>query len=210
MRNPDDKPETSSFVVYTGPSMNPTLRAPDLLEVVPYLSVEIIRPGDVIFYQPPGSTPEVVHRVIRIAPDGIITRGDNNRRQDDYRIQPEHITGRVVAAHRGPKRRLIQGGYRGMARHYLLINRRFASHMTACALGPLYRGIARSGIIRRLIPRRFAVRVVRFQNENKSVLRLVFCGHVIGEYSPLQQCWQIQRPFRLIVDEVRLNIHVDV
>jgi signal peptidase I len=87
-------------VVYTGPSMNPTLRQPDLLIVVPYAD-RPVRPGDVIYCRSPEDGREVVHRVVCVVPDGIRTRGDNNPIDDPYLLQVADVAGRVVAARRG-------------------------------------------------------------------------------------------------------------
>jgi len=61
--------------------MNPTLKAPDLLQVVPYQGKEIHR-GDVIVFRPPGSKGMVVHRVISVDAQGVRTRGDKNSELD--------------------------------------------------------------------------------------------------------------------------------
>ena len=73
------------FAAYVGPSMNPTLREPEIMEIVPCGS-RPLRVGDVVFFLPPGSDRPVVHRVVRVTPAGISTRGDNNSRED--RLSP--------------------------------------------------------------------------------------------------------------------------
>ena len=85
--------DTTPCTAYTGPSMNPTLREPELMEVVPY-GKRAVRCGDVILFRSPGGGQSVVHRVTRVTPDGIRTRGDNNRSEDAYSLQPAHIIGR--------------------------------------------------------------------------------------------------------------------
>jgi len=98
-----------SYIVYTGPSMNPVLREPDLLEVKPYDGRQINR-GDVIYFLSPINKRGVVHRVIRISPEGIETRGDNNGQADPYLLKPGEVIGQVVRAQRGSHRRRIYGG----------------------------------------------------------------------------------------------------
>jgi signal peptidase I len=92
-------------IVYSGPSMNPTLQAPDLLDVVPYDGGQPAV-GDVICFIPPGDEKIVVHRIIRITGSGIQTQGDNNPSADTALFQENRIIGRVIGATRGnhPKR----------------------------------------------------------------------------------------------------------
>jgi signal peptidase I len=52
-------------IIYTGPSMNPTLRAGDGLQIEPYEGKKI-RAGDVIVFVSPENGHKVTHRVISV------------------------------------------------------------------------------------------------------------------------------------------------
>ena len=108
--NPDklDTPVTMFFAAYAGPSMNPTLREPEIMEIMPYAG-RPLRVGDVAFFLSPEADQPVVHRIVRVTPAGISTRGDNNTRADTFLLQSKDIKGQVVAAWRGQKRRNIAG-----------------------------------------------------------------------------------------------------
>ncbi|MCP3858125.1 MAG: hypothetical protein GY704_00590, partial [Phycisphaeraceae bacterium] len=80
---------------HTGSSMNPCLCELDLLEVVPYGN-RPVKVGDVILFMPPGGDQPIVHRVVDVAPEGILTRGDNSLHKDPWRLTPGDITGRVL------------------------------------------------------------------------------------------------------------------
>ena len=97
-------PGAMFFAAYVGPSMNPTLREPEIMGIMPYDSRPLCV-GDVVFFLPSGADQPVVHRIIRVAPAGISTRGDNNTQDDAFLLQPKRIKGQVVAAWRGQKRR---------------------------------------------------------------------------------------------------------
>ena len=90
------------FAAYVGPSMNPTLREPEIMEIMPYDS-RPLRVGDVAFFLPPEADQPVVHRIVRVTPAGISTLGDNNTQEDAFLLQPKSIKGQVVAAWRGQK-----------------------------------------------------------------------------------------------------------
>ena len=78
-------------VVLSG-SMEPELSVDDLLIVAPADTYEV---GDVVVFQTQRTA--VVHRIVAINGEEVITRGDANS-SDDEPITLQHIKGRVVCA----------------------------------------------------------------------------------------------------------------
>ena len=66
---------------------------------------------------------------------------------------------------------------------------------------PVYDGLARWGGLRRLVPRRYAPRVVARAQGGSVCFDLLMGRRVVGRYDPRVQRWRIRRPFRLVVDE---------
>ncbi|MBU0491067.1 MAG: SynChlorMet cassette protein ScmC [Chloroflexi bacterium] len=197
-------------VVYTGPSMNPTLAEPDLLEVVAY-GDRPVQPGDVVYFQPPDGGREVVHRVVRVTPGevpqgGVRTRGDNNPQEDPYLLQPADIIGQVVAAQRGDKRRRIVGGRRGVLRGMACRPRRVVNRGVSRLLHGAYCALAGAGRFRSLLPTTLRPRVFSFQARSQTFLKLLMGQHVVGQYDTQQKQWRIRRPLRLFVDEASLPV----
>jgi hypothetical protein len=188
------------FAAYTGPSMNPTLCEPEMIEVLPY-GDRPLRVGDVIFFLPPSGGRSFVHRVVQVTARGIRTRGDNNPQRDSYLLQPADVAGRVVAAWRGSKRRRIAGGPAGRLLGWLLRWRRSVDRNVSRVLHPLYHALARRGLVRRLLPGSLRPRLVVFRADGRSQPRLLLGGRIVGRYDARQGEWRIQRPFRLFVDE---------
>jgi len=188
------------FAAYVGPSMNPTLREPEIMEIVP-CGDRSLRPGDVVFLLPPGSDRPVVHRIARATAAGISTRGDNNSRNDDFLLRREDIQGRVVAAWRGRNRREIAGGFRGRWNGHWLRLRRVMDRGVSPLLHPLYRSLSLKGSVTRCLPASFRPRVVVFRDQGQDRFRLLLGERVIGRYEERERQWRIQRPFRLLVDE---------
>jgi hypothetical protein len=194
-------PDIGSFAAYSGVSMYPTLVDRDMMELTPYRDAREIRVGDVVLF-PVSETRAIVHRVIRITRAGVVTRGDNCPVIDFWMTQPARIIGCVVAAQRrGGRRRTIRGGWVGMAWHLALRVRRAVDQATSHALRPMYYALADNHVFSRLVPGRFAPRVVAFQREGARVLRLLYGSRCVGTYDPARDAWSIQRPFRLFVDE---------
>ncbi len=123
--------------------------------------------GDVVFFLPPEGDQPVVHRVVRVTPAGISTRGDNNALDDAFLLQPENVQGKVVAAWRGQRRRRITGGLRGR-----LINRWFRwqsrlDHGAAPFLHPIYHALSFRGWCAWLLPAALRPRVVVFRRQGR-------------------------------------------
>ncbi len=198
--NNRNTPGTMFFAAYAGPSMNPTLREPEMMEILSYYNRHL-RDGDVVFFLPPQHDKLVVHRVVRVTPAGISTLGDNNTKEDAFLLQPKDIKGQVVAVWRGQKRRQIAGGLQGRLTSRWLHWRRIPSNGVAHLLHPFYYALYRCGLIARLLPAPFRPRVVVFQTQGQDKFRLLLGQHIIGRYDDQKRQWQIQRPFRLFVDE---------
>jgi hypothetical protein len=136
-----------------------------------------------------------------VTPAGISTLGDNNTHEDAFLLQPESIKGQVVAAWHGQKRRKIAGGLQGRLTSLWLRWRRVLDRGVSPLLHPLYHALSHQGLIARLLPAPFRPLVVVFQTQGRDQFQLLLGQRIIGRYDDNRHQWQIQRPFRLFVDE---------
>ncbi len=85
---------STSYVVVTGESMEPTLYAGDLV-VLRKGTYEV---GDVVAYEPfEDSGAQVIHRILEFKDDGaIILQGDNNDFIDPFEPTVEAVNGKMV------------------------------------------------------------------------------------------------------------------
>ncbi len=187
------------FAAYTGSSMNPTLIAPLLLEISPYAGKDFAKPGDVILFQPAGRVASgIVHRVIRITPYGLVTRGDNNHATDAHIVTAAEITGKVIAAQRGKVRQVVHGAWLGLAWHYFLRGWHIFDPFISRIFHIPYHVLAHSGIVRKLIPSRWQPRIMLLQKG-----RVMLLGtYVIGWYNEKSGAWNIRRPFRVLCEPI--------
>jgi len=201
-------PKDVQFATYHGPSMNPTLREGDLMEVLPYGGR---RPqvGDVIVFLPPTGGPSVVHRAVRATAEGVRTRGDNNAFEDTYLLQPADIQGQVVAAWRGQKRRRMASGWQGALFGPWVRQRYRLERDLADVFRPLYYALAHRGWLGHLLPRRWRPRVVWFQRPEGAVPKLLLGQRQIGHWDVRLGRWNIRRPYRFLVDESSLPTMVE-
>ena len=197
------QPTKPLFITYTGPSMNPTLRAGDTLHVRPYEGRDI-RPGDVIVFRHPENGRRFAHRVISVDARGIRTQADRHRKADRFVLTPDHIIGRVIAVKRGSSQRSVWGGPVGRLVGTTLEIINTVKAAIAHLLYPLYERASKSGIVRRWIRGRLKIRVVSFERPGGKDLQLLLGHRLIGRRLPTKSHWHIRRPFRLFVDEASL------
>ncbi|HHT9124382.1 MAG TPA: signal peptidase I [Candidatus Brocadiia bacterium] len=194
----------TKFITYTGPSMNPTLKAPDMLEVIPYDGNKI-RCGDVVVFVPPGGNHKVIHRIISIDSQGIRTRGDHNANVDEWVLCPDDIVGRVIRTQRGDRWLRIYGGLMGRVYAFFLRTiRKINYYLISCPLHFPYRWLAKSGIFRGWLAERLKIHVLTFNRSYGKDMQLLMGRRVIGRYLRDKNKWMIRRPFRLVVDEASL------
>jgi hypothetical protein len=187
------------WVVYYGGSMNPTLCELEMMEVLPYHG-RAIRVGDVILFHASGRGDPVVHRVVAITLRGVQTHGDNSPIADEWILQTSDVIGQVVAAWRGARRRRLSQGWRGHARarwwHILRPVRSFVVHLFHAP----YYWLVKLGFPRRIFPAKWLPYRATFQVGEGQIQRMLLGNRVIGEYDSRRGEWQIQRPFRLLID----------
>jgi signal peptidase len=188
-------------ITYIGPSMNPSLKAGDILKVVPYQGNKI-RVGDIVVFHPPGGQSQVVHRVVSLDMRGVIrTRGDNNSNNDPCDLSVDRITGHVVSVQRGAKHIPICGGRRGSISANVRRAAKIFSRVFSNMLHPAYHYLARKGVFRKLLYPYFKPRIICYRRTNGVEMQLFVGSWVVGRRLAGQNRWRIRRPFRLFIDE---------
>jgi len=193
--------DSTRFIIYKGPSMNPTLKDRDLLQTVPY-GHRRVRCGDVIVFMSPNDNRSVTHRVVAVDLRGIRTQGDNNSEVDPWVLQHDNITGRVVYAQRRNRQLRIYGGTAGRLFAVVIRSIRIIRLHTFSLLRPFYRYLVRSGVLRKCMS--VQTKIVYFNRPAGIELQLLMGRRVIGRRLPESNKWQIHPPFRLFVDETSL------
>jgi len=187
-------------LVCDGPSMQPTLRSGDILQISPYRGKRIRR-ADIIVFQHPRRNHPVAHRVVMISPLGIKTRGDNNFSRDALDIPPENVLGRVVSFNRGNINYQVPSGFFGeiclaKVKAGVLINKSFS-----LLLGPGYRWLGERGIIFRFTRLFLQPRQIKIQGKSGEERYLVFGKLIVARLPPGERKWRIRKPFRLFIDK---------
>lgn len=195
--------KANGAVFCRGESMRPLFRPGDRIVFVP-CRVEALRRGDVIIFIQPGKKERVVHRVVSTGPDGIRTKGDANPCRDAWGLRQEDIVGRAVSVERECRVIPVAGGLAGRLLNSFIRAFRKSDHLASHVLHPCYRGLARSGLFRALLPPALRPRVITFERDGAGEMQLVLGGRVIGRRPAGAGAWTIRRPYRIFVDEQAL------
>ena len=183
--------------------MRPLLRPGDRIVFAP-CRVEELRRGDVIIFIPPGQEERVAHRVVSTGPGGIRTKGDANPCRDTGNLRQEDIVGRAVSVERNGKVTPVTGGIAGRLFAALIRAFRTSDHLASHVLSPCYRGLARSGLFRALLPHALRPKVIEFDRDGTKEMHLLIGRRVVGLRQAGAGQWTIRRPFRIFVDEQAL------
>ena len=194
----------SKYSTCSGPSMNSTLKPGDGLEMYAYRDRAEISVGDVIVYPHPFGTVDVVHRIIEIRPDGVITRGDNNNKIDPYTVRFADIIGKVIAAKRKNRRIPVKGGKTGFCIHKLMLFRKYFVLYGLAPLRFVSNIMAASGIFNIFHPV-FNLRIVHINGEHQRQLILVSGNRAIGKLLEESGEWQIRFPYKYFINKGRLG-----
>ena len=202
LRNPLSM-HTSFFCGHSGRSMNPTLSHLDMLVVLPY-GTKKIRAGDVILFRMKNGK-YIVHRVAEIiSPREVLTKGDNNQDLDPWVVSQDHILGKVVAAWRGDRRRVVFGGWCGLGVSGALKIRIKLKKYFAYCFKPIFRSVTISIKSPEFITKRFKLSVVWFHSSSRYPMHLRCGSRTIGRYDLHLGAWVVPLQFRLLVNYSQL------
>jgi hypothetical protein len=185
--------------------MYPTLKPGDGIQLETGRGPAAFRRGDVIVYSHPVSATDVVHRIVRTTPQGVVTRGDNNSRIDPWEVRYVDIAGKVVAARRGARLIPVRGAMAGLLIHKLMLLRKYGRHYGLMPLRGPARWLAASRMLNWLHPL-FKTRIIYIRQKGRTAAILTVGGRTAGKYRPESGAWEIRFPYKLFIDPSRLAI----
>lgn len=179
----------------TGSSMQPLLCRGDQVTLQPY-GADLPRVGDVVAYQASGGR-VVIHRVVRVEPNQLITRGDNCP-QEDPPVLLEQLLGRVTTLTRFGQRSRVWGDRAGRLLGSALRRANPWSRRVRSWLGPSYRAAAATGVVQRLARGRIQLRVYVYERPYGREEVLFLGERAVGARVD-GGAWQIRAPYRFLV-----------
>lgn len=208
MTEPCREGKENKSLVVVGNSMYPTLRALDVVTIMP-CDGNSLRAGEVIVFPHPEKAERVIHRIITVSSQGITTRGDNRRFADSWLVSPDAVLGKVASARRGKKPIRVYGGFMGRLTGDIHFIRTSSVSLIMWLVFPVYLKLGRSGIFRKLLPVGKKPRVISFQRPEGIERQLVMGKRVVGVLLPGHKHWVIKPPYRLFIDESSLMADIN-
>jgi signal peptidase I len=190
-----------NVIIYTGPSMNPTLQNLDKLFYAPYEGKSIKR-GDIVVFFDPKRSRKVIHRVKRSDRQGILTKGDNNSQADASILHSDQIMGRIIYGERGNKKIRIYSGCLGVVQAAKVGWIREAKKNLYIILKLPYYFISE----KLKLPAK--KKVLIFQRPEGKEIQIMI-GSMVVARKLAGEGWQIRPPFRLFLDESSLPTEAD-
>jgi len=183
--------------------MEGTFRFGDGLVIEPVAFTDI-RPGDIVVYQGVnhnGEEDDLVHRVISIRPDGLVTQGDNNYSPDKSLVNEGSLLGRVCYVERGGRKIPVRNGPMGLFRARIRRSLDFAQSevwrlVRSVGRGP-YGRVRESGLVRLFWHP--AISKVFLNTERGPMIKYICRNRTVGEYWPENGRLKCRKPYDLVL-----------
>jgi len=193
--------EDLKAIIYTGPSMNPTLQNLDKLFHTPYKDSKI-NIGDIVVFLDTKRKIKVIHRVKSADSRGIETMGDNNSHPDPMLLRPDQIIGRIIYGERNNKNIRIFNGSLGNIQAILIRwKRSLNKYLYNILKSPYY---LLSGKLNLPVRKKMLI----FQRAKGKELQIVIGRVVIARQLPGEE-WQVRPPFRMFLDKSILHTEIN-
>lgn len=194
----------SKFNTCSGPSMHPTLKSGDGLILETFEKPSQLKVGDVIVYSRPDKLFDIVHRIIKIEKDGVITRGDNNNKIDPGIVPFSAIIGIVLSAKRKNMTFKIHRGNRGLVIHKLMLLRKYTYPYLAFAPKTIINTVSRIGILK--VFHKFIETKIVYVNRNGETEKLLYYKNkAIGRFQKDSNIWKINYLYKPFIDKKKIK-----
>ena len=222
--NPKIVPDNDHLRFYRGRSMRGTFRPGDCVRMKSVILSEL-RSGDVVIFrrlkhqeltggncqvgdgsqtselhvmEEAQTEDELVHRVIAIQSDGLVTRGDNNAYADAALVTADNLIGQVTYLERGKKLHPVHGGWVGLWRIRLLRTWKFYLWKHIARIGSVpYHWLNSSGWVARIWHPSFVK--LQLLYEGGTLVKYIYRGRVIARWWPQRVRFDCQKPYDLVL-----------
>jgi len=187
------------FFIYNGSSMAPLFKPGDLLCASrPVLGN--IHPGDIVIVNWGSSInhPEnVVHRVVSISQNNLITQGDNNLKTDSEVASNNNLVGLVIAFGRQSHIYSVRGGRPGLFYSHLVHLRNYTWMLIKRPGRRIYRKVQQSGLIAKVW--RPTLNRIQIMTDEGPLVKYRYGSRTIARWWPQQKRFDVVKPFDLVL-----------
>jgi len=184
---------------YRGKSMKASFQPGDRLYIEQVLINKLNR-GDVIIFQGTdhdGEKKELVHRVISIHKDGLYTRGDNNRQNDDILVTQKNLKGIVTHFERNGKKKPVKGGFQGMIRAKIRYLTLLIKSLIRVIFRMPYRALKKSGLVPKIW--KPEIKKIFIKTPDEEIIKYIHGSHTVAQLWPKKKKFLCKKPYDLII-----------
>ncbi len=184
---------------YFGHSMDGTFRKHDRIQVEKTRIIKI-RIGDIAIFKnllETGKEVYYVHRVVAFMEKNIITRGDNNPRNDEEPVTEENLIGKVTHYERNGKIHKVWNGRLGMVRARVLHGRLHVIRAIKFFLRKPYRLLKKTGIVSKLW--RPEIETIYFETQDGPLVKYIHKGRTVASCWTDTNRWWFRRPYDFVI-----------
>ncbi len=187
--------DTTHAPFYNGSSMLGTFLPADWLkyETASFFS---IKQGDVLIFSDQ-TEKRLVHRVMHIKEEGIVTQGDNNIKIDSELLTPDRLIGKVTHYERHGRKHMVWNGRLGMMRARVLHGRLYIIRAAKFFLRRPYRMLKKSGIPARLWQPE--IETINFETQDGPLVKYIHKGRTVANCWVSSRRWWFRRPYDFII-----------
>jgi signal peptidase I len=194
------KRRNSKFFIYNGESMKPLFKPGDILVVRDLIS-DKVRYGDVVIIRrenrPMGLAENVVHRVIGVGPEYLITKGDNNPNPDTQLVTTENLVGLVIEFERNGHIYKVKGGMLGLF-YARIVHLNNLGLLFLKRIGwRFYHLVRQSGMITRFWQP--VIHQIYFKTHAGTLIKYCFCNRTVAYWWPETKIFNVAKPFDLVI-----------
>lgn len=177
---------------YRGPSMRSTFTPGEILHTQP--SIKGIHSGDVVIYR--RGEGFIVHRVVSVFPEGVQTRGDDNRQEDGF-VRFEDVIGVVKGVETSRGMQPAVGGFWGHQLARLRWGWRSILNWMRPWLGFPYRWMKTSRMVTHVWHPRISQ--IQVQIGSSVVIKYMARGKVVATWDPDHSRFTCRQPYDLVI-----------
>jgi len=183
--------------------MRGTFRPGDLLEIEKS-DVCKLRKGDIIVFSNKiqSGKDQIVHRIVKIEKDKIVTRGDNNPEPDNLMISEENLTGVVTGLIREKGFRRVRRGSAGIFSMFLIkVSKKIKRFIFLTLMIP-YHLLRISRVGRLYTPR--SEKIV-LNSKNGLFIKMRLKNKIVANWYPEKNFFHCKKPFDIFIDKPEFN-----
>jgi signal peptidase I len=184
---------------YSGRSMAGTFIGCDRVKVEKN-KINEIKIGDVVVFISAcegEKETHFVHRVVSFVDKSLITRGDNNPKQDEEPVTEENLIGKVTHYERNGEIHKVWNGRLGLLRARVLHTRLHVIQTAKFFLRKPYRMIKKTGTVAKLW--RPKIETIYFETQDGPLVKYTHKGRTVASCWTETNQWWFRRPYDFII-----------